>query len=130
MKIRIESDHDNLKEIHQLIYEADATLEIEEDYKSTPGMQLEPGLIGIISTLSPIVVTAITAWVTNRKNQRDAELEKAKLETERERISMLYDLTKTKLILEKDNTKTIEITANEFEELDKFLPPHDKNVKE
>jgi len=126
MKIRIESDHDSLKEIHQLIYEADPTLEVDEDYKSTPGMQLEPGLIGLISAASPIVVAAITGWVQNRKSKRDAELEKTKIETERERIRMVYDLAKTKLILEKDNTKMIEITANEVEELDKFLPPHEK----
>jgi len=127
MRIRIESEHVYLKEIHQLIYESDPEFQIDEDYTSTPGMQREPVLIALISVTSPIVIAAIRSWVQDRKNKREAELEKAKLETERERIRMAYDLAKTRLILEEGEKKIIEISAEEVEKLDKYLPSIEKN---
>jgi hypothetical protein len=122
MMIRIEGDHRNLKEIHQLIYQADPSIEIDEDYKSTPGMQREPVLIGLIGAASPVVIACIRAWVSDRKNKRDTELLKTKIDVEREKIRMAYDLEKTKLMLEEDHRKIIEINAEEVEELTKFLP--------
>ena len=127
MRIRIESEHVYLKEINQLIYESDPEFQIDEDYSSTPGMQREPVLIALISVTSPIVIAAIRSWVQDRKNKREAELEKAKLETERERIRMVYDLAKTRLILEEGEKKIIEISAEEVEKLDNYLPPIEKN---
>ncbi len=121
MNIRIESNHNNLKEIHQLIYQGDPDIIIDEDYKSTPGTQSEPIVIALISAATPIVVASIRAWVKDRKSKREAELEKSRLEVEREKIKMAFELERTKLILIENNKKIIEITAEEIEELDKYL---------
>jgi len=75
MKIRIEcSDPQMLTELHQLIYERDNDLLIDEHYEHTPGVQKEPIVTALITFITGkpvlnILTSAYKEWVGLRKER-------------------------------------------------------------
>lgn len=72
--LKIEGNAEALQEIQEYLYERDASIEVDEEYKATPGVNKEPIVIAILIALTPIAQTAIKEYFKYK-------LEAAKLKT-------------------------------------------------
>ena len=62
--VKFEGLHDDLKDLHSFLYIKDPSLNIEEEYKSTPGVNKAPDLVSlIVAGLSPLLVPVFKTWI-------------------------------------------------------------------
>jgi hypothetical protein len=85
MEIKITSTSDDLAELHQLLYDADNQVEVDEEYGPTEGFQKEPSVTALIVTIAkPTLLAIIYGFYKTRQTRIKAETEKVKIEKKAE----------------------------------------------
>lgn len=77
--IKFEARHDDLKDFHQFLYNKDNTLNVEEEYQTTPGVHKAPDVTALILTIgSTIAVPIVIEWIKSYYNYKKSKLKISK----------------------------------------------------
>lgn len=77
--IKFEGLHDDLKDLHMFLYAKDNTLNFNEEYQATPGINKAPDLIAlIIYSLPAIAVPTLKVWIKEYFAYKKAKLKQNK----------------------------------------------------
>ena len=117
MKIRIEGDHADLKAIHQLIYEQDNTILVEETNMSTPGIHSEPIVTTLVTVFTSAVAVALREFrkLMEAKYNKDVKIVENDTIREKNRQDHKVEMTKLYIEISKDNFKAVTL-----EDIDKI----------